>query len=94
MEQRNYKLYVHIIPDGRRYYGITKCKYLSNRWQKGEGYKNQPRFSEAIAQYGWNNIEQIILFNDLTEEEARELEHYFIQWYNTTNKNYGCNRNH
>lgn len=91
MDQRNYKLYVHIIPDGRRYYGITKRKYLSERWQRGKGYKNNPYFTDAINKYGWDNIEHIVIYDDLTEEEARALEKYFIQWYRTTNKNDGCN---
>ena len=89
MEQRNYKLYVHIAPNGKRYYGITKLE-PKKRWGSGKGYSNQ-YFSRAIEKYGWQNIEHIILFDSLTEEQAKELEQYFIQWYDTTNPQHGYN---
>ena len=44
MEERNYKLYVHISPSNKRYYGITcqeKCEY---RWQNGKGYTPNKHF--------------------------------------------------
>lgn len=87
--ERNYKLYVHIVPNGKKYYGITKCS-VKRRWRGGEGYKTQ-LFYRAIEKYGWDNIEHIVLYNDLSEEEALELEQRFIQWYSTNNPNYGYN---
>ena len=89
MSKKNYKLYVHICPNGKRYYGITNQK-VENRWRNGKGYKNQI-FYKAIEKYKWDNIEHIVLFDSLTEYEAKELEQYFIQWYNTANKKYGYN---
>jgi hypothetical protein len=87
---RNYKLYVHIVPNGKRYYGITgtKPKY---RWNHGKGYDKNKHFASAIKKYGWNNIQHIILHEGLDKEEAGELEQYMIQWYNTNNPNYGYN---
>lgn len=87
--ERNYKLYVHIVPNGKRYYGITN-QTPNGRWRNGEGYKNQV-FYRAISKYGWDNIEHIVIYNDLTEDEAKELEQRFIQWYDTANPNYGYN---
>ena len=86
---RNYKLYVHIAPNGKKYYGITGQE-PENRWKKGNGYYTQ-YFYRAIKKYGWDNIEHIVLQEDLDEEEAKELEQYMIQWYNTNNPNYGYN---
>ena len=86
----NYKLYVHICPNGKRYYGITSQE-PKKRWKNGQGYKNNQYFSRAINKYGWDNIEHIILFDSLTEHEAKELEQYFIQWYDTGNRDYGYN---
>lgn len=85
----NYKLYVHITPNGKRYYGITKQK-PRQRWGRGSGYKGQV-FYNAVQKYGWDNIQHEILFDGLTEHEAKELEQYMIQWYDTTNKKYGYN---
>lgn len=86
----NYKLYVHICPNGKKYYGITKQE-PKRRWLGGTGYKSNQYFYRAINKYGWNNIEHIILFDSLTEHEAKELEQYFIQWYDTANPQYGYN---
>ena len=86
----NYKLYLHTAPNGKRYYGITK-QDPKRRWLNGAGYKNNQYFYRAIEKYGWDNIEHIILFDDLTESEAKELEQYFIQWYQTANREYGYN---
>ena len=87
--ERNYKLYVHIAPNGKKYYGITKME-PEQRWANGRGYKNQ-FFARAINKYGWNNIQHIVLQEGLDEEEAKELEQYMIQWYDTTNHAYGYN---
>lgn len=87
--ERNYKLYVHIVPNGKRYYGITN-QSANGRWRNGEGYKTQV-FYRAISKYGWDNIEHIVIYDDLTEDEAKILEQYYIQWYDTTNSNYGYN---
>ena len=37
-EKTNYKVYVHIAPNGKRYYGITKKK-VERRWRNGKGYE-------------------------------------------------------
>lgn len=86
---KNYKLYVHICPNNKRYYGITKTN-VNQRWQNGQGYKNQ-MFYNAINKYGWDNIKHLVIFDSLTEYEAKELEQYMIQWYGTTNTQYGYN---
>ena len=88
--ERNYKLYVHIAPNGKRYYGITKQK-SEKRWKNGKGYNTNQYFTRAIDKYGWDNIEHIVLHEGLDEEEAKELEQYMIQWYDTANRVYGYN---
>lgn len=90
MEERNYKLYVHISPNGKRYYGITGINE-KRRWNYGNGYKNQ-HFQRAINKYGWENFEHIVLFDNLTKKEACLLEQMYIALYNTTNPKYGYNK--
>ena len=87
---RNYKLYVHIAPNGKRYYGITMQK-PEKRWNNGRGYSKNQHFFRAINKYGWDNIEHIILHKGLSKDEATELEQYMIQWYDTANREYGYN---
>lgn len=88
--ERNYKLYVHIAPNGKKYYGITKRK-PEYRWNNGKGYRYNQHFTSAINKYGWSNIEHIVLHEGLDEDEAKELEQYMIQWYDTANRIYGYN---
>ena len=87
----NYKVYVHINKaNGKRYYGITKQE-PKKRWANGKGYKGNEHFYNAINKYGWDNFEHIILFEDLTKEEAKWLEKFYIALYNTTSPKYGYN---
>lgn len=92
-EIRNYKVYVHINKiNGKRYYGITSQKYASSRWAGGKGYRDNKHFTSAINKYGWKEgFEHEVLFDNLTEEEAKLLEQMYIALYDTTNKNKGYN---
>ena len=84
----NYKLYVHISPNNKKYYGITSQE-TDKRWQKGSGYKYNEYFTRSINKHGWDNFEHIVLFDDLTKEEAELMEQMYIALYDTTNPTYG-----
>lgn len=90
MEENNYKVYMHICPNGKKYIGITKRK-PNKRWQNGYGYKTQKHFYRAIQIYGWNNIKHIILFDNLNYQQACDKEVELIKLFNTNNYNYGYN---
>ena len=81
---KKFCVYEHLFPNGKRYIGITS-KNPKDRWENGNGYhqKNQPVMYNAIRKYGWENIKHNILFDNLTEEEAKEKERELIQEYNT-----------
>lgn len=87
MDNKDYVLYVHIFPDSKLYFGITKQNVLS-RWNKGNGYKTQQRLYSAIQFYGWDNIEHKIIETGLTAKEAQEKEKYYIKKYDTINQGY------
>ena len=89
-EKMNYKVYVHIAPNGKRYYGITKKK-VERRWRNGKGYNNNDHFYRAINKHGWDNFEHIVIAKGLTEEEAKWLEVELIREWDTTNREYGYN---
>lgn len=90
---RNKKLwcvYMHICKTNKKaYVGITSEEDPKRRWKNGYGYKpdkgkNQNvAFWNAIQKYGWDNFEHIILADELTESEAKELEKYYIKKYQT-----------
>ena len=45
----------------------------------------------AIKKYGWDNIEHIVLYEGLTDEEATEIEINLIEQYKSTDKEHGYN---
>lgn len=83
-------VYMHITPSGKRYIGITSVP-PEQRWQGGlSGYKGQV-FENAIKKYGWENIEHVILYSNITKEEASKREQELISKYRTTESKYGYN---
>ena len=90
-EEKCYKIYVHINKtNGKKYFGQTK-QDLRQRFRNGEGYKNSPKFYEAIKKYGWDGFEHILLFDGLTLEEANKKEEELIKEYDTINDKNGYN---
>lgn len=86
----NYTVYMHKNKiNGKVYIGITKQK-PKYRWNDGNGYKNQI-FYRAIEKYNWNNFEHIILYKNLTKEEAEEKEIQLIKKYKSHCNKYGYN---
>lgn len=77
--------------NNKKYIGITKQK-PENRWgNNGVNYKSSPHFYQAIQKYGWNNFEHLILANQLTQEQACQIEKNLIKKYSTQNRNFGYN---
>ncbi len=88
--KNNYCVYVHTVPDGRRYVGIT-CNEPETRWNGGRGYKQNPLFFNAIMKYGWINITHEIVAENLTEQEASNKEDELIQLYKSDDVEHGFN---
>ena len=86
----NYIVYKHTSPSNKVYIGITK-KNPNDRWASGFGYEHQIYFFRAIVKYGWNNFKHEILYTNLTEEEAKDIEIRLIKEYNSTDINCGYN---
>ena len=83
---KNYIVYMHICPNNKKYIGIT-CN-AKQRWGKnGNGYRSNILFSRAIKKYGWENIEHKIIYDNLTEEEAKAKEIESIEKYGTLKPN-------
>lgn len=91
MYMKVFCVYSHTLYDGRKYIGITSQK-TSRRWRNGDAYKKQnPYFYNAIKKYGWDNFKHEILFENLSEEEAKTKEKELIKEYNTQDRNKGFN---
>ena len=90
---KKFCVYVHIFPNGKKYFGITS-KRPTARWDKGRGYKKKNFTSvvwNAIQKYGWDNIQHKVLYTDLTEEEAKKIEQQLIAMFKTNINRYGNN---
>lgn len=90
MENKNYTVYMHICPNGKRYIGITGRK-PQYRWNNGKNYSANEYFTNAINKYNWENIKHIILYQNLTKEEAEQKEIELINYYKSNQKKYGYN---
>lgn len=86
---RNYSVYMHICPNNKVYIGMTGIK-PEYRWDNGHGYKTQV-FSNAIKKYGWDNIQHMIIKDNLSLDEANQLEMELIIKYKSTNPRFGYN---
>lgn len=85
-----YTVYKHTNKiNGKVYIGITSRK-PEERWENGNGYYGQP-FYNAISKYGWDNFTHDILFEGLTEKEAKAKEIELIELYNSSKTEYGYN---
>lgn len=89
-EKNAYSVYIHIFPNNKKYIGITS-QTPHRRWRNGNGYKSQEMLTRAINKYGWENIEHIILFENLTQEQAEQKEIELINEYKTNIRKYGYN---
>lgn len=86
-----WKVYVHINKiNQKKYVGITSQK-VEYRWNHGKAYKQNPHFNSAIEKYGWDNFEHIVLYDYLTEEEAKSKEQELIAKWKTQDRNFGYN---
>ena len=92
MENRKlYCVYMHRNKiNDKKYIGIT-CRKPEHRWGKdGHSYKGQV-FKKAIEKYGWNNLDHVILFNELSAEDAYKKEQELIKLYKSNQKEFGYN---
>lgn len=96
-KERCYSIYKHTNKiNGKCYIGMTNQK-PEKRWGKnGYNYLKrtkkdtyyQPKFAHALLKYSWNNFEHEILFENLTQEEAKQKECELIEYYNSIENGY------
>ena len=87
----SYTVYQHKNKiNGKVYIGITAQRSANDRWRNGSAYMGQ-HFGRAIAKYGWNNFDHIIIATGLTKEDACTMERILIKAYDATNPQKGYN---
>lgn len=93
-ESKKYTVYMHINKiNNKKYIGITKLPVYKRWGNNGSGYKNNKQliFYRAIQKYGWDNFEHKILYENLSQEEACNLEIELIKEHKTQDRNFGYN---
>lgn len=84
-----WKVYSHTnLINGKVYIGITSKENPNRRWRNGEGYYKSLFFYNAIKKYGWDNFEHKILFENLDENTAKNIEQKLIRKYKKENISY------
>lgn len=86
-----YCVYKHTSPNDKIYVGITSRNPLK-RWDSGYGYYRHTHFYNSILKYGWNNFKHEIVCENLSKEEACEMEIELIAKYKSNNREYGYNQ--
>lgn len=87
----NWTVYIHKNKiNGKMYVGIT-CQDTNRRWGNGSNYKTCRKFYNAIQKYGWQNFEHIIFAQNLTMEEASNMQQLLIKQLDTINNGYNLN---
>lgn len=88
---KTYTIYMHKNKiNGKVYIGQTSQR-PQKRWDNGNGYKTSSKFYNAIVKYGWDNFEHIILYTDLTLDEANQKEQELIKQYRSCEDKFGYN---
>lgn len=100
-EEENFVIYIHVnLINGKVYVGQTCQVPLTSRWGKdGTRYTQKNKnnkywhkhFGPAILKYGWNNFGHYVLEDGLTKEEAVEREQFYMNKYNSLNRDFGYN---
>jgi len=90
-ECKDYKVYIHTFPNGKKYVGITKQDVIKRWGLHGTGYKGQRFLWDAIQKYGWDNVIHEIVMYGLFESEALAVETALIKQFKTYDSNFGYN---
>lgn len=87
-----YKVYIwtHKETD-KKYVGVTSSTMEKRAGKNGYHYNGSPRFYAAIQKYGLDSFSYRIVKDNLSKEEAAELEVSLIEQLKTTDPLYGFN---
>jgi group I intron endonuclease len=88
--ENEYSVYMHVFPNTKKYIGITH-QQPKKRWKNGYGYRKTSFVYNAIMKYGWDNINHIIIYKNLTKQEAEQKEIELISLYKSNQREYGYN---
>lgn len=71
-----YIVYVHITPEGMYYFGVTNN--IKKRWGGNGVFYKKTSLQPYIEQYGWENIQHKVLYENLSYDDALKIEDSLI----------------
>ena len=74
---KKYVVYQHVTPDNMYYFGQTNN--IKRRWEGNGCHYKETALQPYIEQYGWDNIQHIVLFKDQSKENALWIEDFLIE---------------
>lgn len=74
-----YKVYIHTVPNGDVYVGVTCQKYLNKRWNQS-AYKGTSLYP-YIEKLGWDNIIHQVIYTTPDRKEAYKVEEEMRKYY-------------
>lgn len=90
--KNTYKVYKYTnLINGKIYIGQTVDSLEYRAGCNGYKYRKCPYFYSAIKKYGWENFVVEILQDNLTHEQANELEIKYIKQFNSQDAKVGYN---
>ena len=92
-ENKKFIVYIHKNKiNDKVYIGITSNSPMKRWGTNGSQYKQNTHFYNAIQKYGWDNFEHLILFDDLTAQEASDKEVELIAEHKSNDMRFGYNQ--
>lgn len=85
-EKKPYYIYIHTCPNYWTYVGMSQQP--KQRWNKGEGYKNNNGFYKAIQEFGWNNIKHEIVAETYCKWIAQKIERTLITHFKNKERSF------
>ena len=88
---KKYCIYIHKNKINNKIYVGQTCKNVWGRWGlNGQQYcySENNKFGKAIKKYGFENFDHIIIKENLSKEEANELEKQLIVFYDSFKNGY------
>lgn len=86
-----YSVYIHINKkNNKKYVGLT-FRNPEQRWNNGNGYRQNTHFWAAIKKYGWDEFEHEIVASHLTKQEAENFEKLLIKQLKSYKPEFGYN---
>ena len=86
-----YSIYVHTLPNGKKYVGCTGREPIERFGSNGGGYRGNKNFYNDILLFGWNNINHQVLETVKDKKIAIEREKYYTILFRSNEPDFGYN---